>query len=66
MSPEGEVLSQKIFELSSSLYGSYLGKDALGRITHYKPGVKGYKNPDQDVIAGKGYRGISGTVNGQE
>jgi hypothetical protein len=66
MSPKGEILSKKIFDLSSSLFGTYLGKDALGIIQHYKPGDEGYVSPDQDLVKGRGYRGISGLVGGKE
>lgn len=64
LSPTGESLSNYKFDLSSPLYGTYLGKDNFGRLKHFRPGVEGYVNPDTDSVQGAGYRPIKGLVEG--
>lgn len=56
----------KFNQLNSPLYGSYIGRNNLGKLTYFNEGVEGYDPSQfpQYTGTGKEFRGIAGSVNG--
>lgn len=64
ISPITGLINEYKFKLNSPLYGSYLGKDVFGKLTYYKPGIRGYSDELFKGTGGEGLRPISGQVDG--
>ena len=58
--------THKFNQLNSPLYGSYIGRNNLGKLTYFNEGVEGYDASQfpQYTGTGKEFRGITGSVNG--
>ena len=58
--------THKFNQLSSPLYGSYIGRNNLGKLTYFNEGIEGYDPSQfsQYTGTGKEFRGITGSVNG--